>query len=97
MLFTQRLIGQPRIELNAAVQEVPDFGVGSGLNDFELGWRLRYELRRELAPYLGVSWIRKLGEAADFARSEGADAAEYLGPGGPPALVLIANVERSGP
>jgi copper resistance protein B len=74
MLFTQRLIGQPRLEINGAVQEVAEFGIGPGLNELELGWRLRYELRRELAPYLGVSWLRKFGGTADLARAEGAEA-----------------------
>ncbi len=82
LLFSQRLIGQPRFELNAAVQDVPEFGVGSGLNDIGLGWRLRYELRREFAPYLGISWIQRLGGTADLARAEGADTSEFALVGG---------------
>ncbi len=78
----QRLIFQPRFEINAAVQEVPEFGVGSGLNDFELGWRLRYELKREFAPYIGISWTRRVGETADFARAEGAEASDFSLVGG---------------
>ena len=68
LLFTQRLILEPEIELNGAVQSVPEFGVGSGLSDFELGARIRYEFVRELAPYVGISWIRLVGETADMAR-----------------------------
>ncbi len=71
MFVTQRLIAEPRIEANAALQDVPDFGVGSGLNDLELGFRLRYELRREYAPYLGVNWVRRFAGAADLARQAG--------------------------
>ncbi len=74
LLFTQRLIGQPRIELNFAAQDVPELGIGAGLSDVELGFRLRYELRREIAPYIGVSWERRLGDSADFARAAGARA-----------------------
>lgn len=74
ILFTQRLILQPRFETNAAVQSVKRFGVGRGLNDVELGLRLRYEIRREIAPYLGVSWKRSFGETARFARGDGGDA-----------------------
>lgn len=74
ILFTQRLILQPRFETNAAVQTVRRFGVGRGLNDVEAGLRLRYELRREFAPYIGVSWRRSFGETARFLRSEGRDA-----------------------
>lgn len=67
----QRLIAQPRVEANAALQDVPDFGVSTGLNDLDLGLRLRYELRREFAPYLGVSWLRRFAGAADAARDGG--------------------------
>ncbi len=71
VLFTQRLILQPRLDLNAALQDVPKFGVGSGLNNVELGLRLRYEIRREFAPYVGVTWIRQIGQTADLSRTAG--------------------------
>lgn len=71
LLITQRLILQPRAEVNLAAQEVRELGVGSGINDVELGLRLRYEFAREFAPYVGVEWERKLGATADFARDEG--------------------------
>lgn len=71
LLFTQRLILQPRTELNAAAQAVPRFGVGSGLNDVELGGRLRYEIRREFAPYIGLAWRRRTGATAALARAAG--------------------------
>lgn len=73
ILITQRLILQPKAELNLAVQDVPEFGIGSGINDLELGLRLRYEISREFAPYVGISWERKLGETAQIARREGGD------------------------
>lgn len=71
LLFTQRLIGQPVFEASAALQDVPEWGVGSGFNDIGLGFRLRYEFVREFAPYIGINWERKLGETADMARAEG--------------------------
>ena len=71
LLLTQRLIVQPRVELSAAVQKVPEFGVGSGLNDVELGARLRYEFRRKFAPYVGVAWHRRTGGTAAMARAAG--------------------------
>ncbi|MEW6353546.1 MAG: copper resistance protein B [Pseudomonadota bacterium] len=71
LLFTQRLILQPRFEINAAAQKAEEFGVGGGLNDIELGLRLRYEIQREFAPYIGVSWTNKFGSTADIAREEG--------------------------
>lgn len=73
LLLSQRLILQPRFETTVALQEVPEYGVGSGFNDIELGLRLRYEIHRKFAPYVGVSWIQLLGETADFAESEGDD------------------------
>ena len=71
VLFTQRLVLEPRIELNASAARVPAFGIGSGITDLELGGRLRYEFYRKLAPYVGVNWERRFGGTADFAREEG--------------------------
>jgi len=77
LLFTQRLVGQPRFETNIAIQKVEKFGVGSGFNNIQLGFRLRYEIRRELAPYIGISWNRQLGQTADFIRQEGGDVSSF--------------------
>ncbi|MBW2065697.1 MAG: copper resistance protein B [Deltaproteobacteria bacterium] len=74
--LTQRLVLQPRFETLFAFQEVEEFGVGQGFNFVGLSARLRYEIRRELAPYLGVTWSRELGETADMAESEGEDLEE---------------------
>lgn len=71
VLLTQRLILQPRFDLNAALQDAPKFGVGSGLNNVELGLRLRYEIRREFAPYVGLTWTRQTGQTADLSRAAG--------------------------
>ena len=76
LLLTQRLVAQPRIETNVALQRVEDWGVGAGLNDVELGFRLRYEIRREIAPYVGVNWTTRYFDTADFARDEGGSASE---------------------
>lgn len=73
ILLTQQLVLQPSVELNLAAQQVEKLGIGSGLTDVELGLRLRYEIVREFAPYIGVSWERKVGRTADFAREEGED------------------------
>lgn len=67
LLLTQRLILQPAIEINAALSSDSGRGSGSGINDIEAGLRLRYELHRKFAPYLGINWERKLGETADLA------------------------------
>jgi copper resistance protein B len=69
--ITQRLILQPRVELNFAAQDVPEARIGSGLSDAELGLRLRYQIRREFAPYIGLSYDRKVGDTARYARADG--------------------------
>lgn len=71
VLLSQRLVLQPRLEANAALQSREEFGIGSGLNDVELGLRLRYEIRREFAPYIGATYAESFGGSADFARREG--------------------------
>jgi len=73
LLLSQRLILQPRLDTGIAVQEVEAYGVGQGFTDIELGLRLRYEIRRQFAPYIGITWNRKLGETADLAEAEGSD------------------------
>ena len=70
---TNRLILQPRAELNFAAQNTPETRTGSGLSNAELGLRLRYEIRREFAPYIGVAGDRKAGKTADYARARGED------------------------
>ncbi len=70
-LLTQRLILQGRFETNVAVQRVERFTTGSGLNNLEFGVRLRYEIRREFAPYVGFSLDRSFGETATLVRQEG--------------------------
>lgn len=73
LLLTQRLILQPRLEFDAAADAVPEYGVGDGLGSTEAGLRLRYEIRREFAPYIGISWTGLHGETADFAETAGGD------------------------
>ncbi len=71
LLFTQRLILSPEVELNAYGYNDQDSGVGSGLADIETGLRLRYEIGREFAPYLGINWNKKYGKKADYAATAG--------------------------
>lgn len=72
LLFTQRLVLTPELEINLYGQDDADTGTGSGLSDVAFGLRLRYEVRREFAPYVGVNWSKAFGSSADFARAEGA-------------------------
>lgn len=72
-MFTQRWILSPDVEINLHGKDDPDTGTGSGLSDIEVGLRLRYEIRREIAPYIGINWSSKFGQTADFARAAGSD------------------------
>jgi copper resistance protein B len=71
LLFTQRLILTPDIEVNFYGKKDPELGLGSGLSELEAGLRLRYEIRREFAPYIGINWIKLFGGTADFAAGAG--------------------------
>ena len=76
ILLTNRLILQPTAELNFYGKNDPQRGIGSGLSNTEAGLRLRYEIRREIAPYIGVTWNRTYGKTADYANDEGEDRSE---------------------
>jgi copper resistance protein B len=65
LLLTQRLILQPQGEAELYSKSEPRRDIDSGLSHLELGIRLRYEIRRELAPYIGVIWVRRQGAPAD--------------------------------
>jgi len=71
VLITNRLILQPQFELNFYNKSDPSRGIGSGLSELDTGLRLRYELSRKFAPYIGVAYAGKFGQTADFARAEG--------------------------
>lgn len=76
LLLTNRLILQPLVEIRAFGKDDPERGVGSGLSTTEAGLRLRYEWRREFAPYIGVTWNRRWGDTAGFSRLDGAEVEE---------------------
>ncbi len=76
LLFTQQWILTPEIEVNLYGKDDAATGKGSGLSDVELGLRLRYEFRREFAPYIGISWTKQYGDSADFARADGDQVSE---------------------
>jgi copper resistance protein B len=75
-LLTQRLIAEPEVEVNAALQAVPRFGISRGINDYEMGVRFRYEFRREIAPYVGLSRSRRVGGSTNLTRAYGDPASE---------------------
>ena len=71
LLFTQKLILEPTIEINIYGKQDPRRGLGSGLSDASAQLRLRYEIRREFAPYIGIEWSRKFGGTKTLARMAG--------------------------
>ncbi len=73
VLLSQRLVLQPRLEINGAFQKDEAIGIAAGLNDVELGGRLRYEIRREFAPYIGVTWKESIGATHRLTVREGGD------------------------
>lgn len=79
ILLTQRLVLQPKVEFDLAASDDEPTGVGAGLSAIEAGLRLRYEIEREFAPYIGVQWERKFGKTASFSREEGEDTNDLAG------------------
>jgi copper resistance protein B len=75
--ITQRLILQPRAELNFAAQNMRETRTGAGLSDAEIGLRLRYDIRREFAPYVGVQYRRAFGNTRHFLREAGEEASGW--------------------
>jgi len=73
MLLTQKWILAPEIEVNFHSKEDLITGVGSGLSDSQIGLRLRYEFKREFAPYIGINWNKKHGNTATLAKNSGAE------------------------
>ncbi|MEO8223774.1 MAG: copper resistance protein B [Gammaproteobacteria bacterium] len=71
VLLTNRLLLTPRLEVQAYGRDDETNGIGSGLAEIAVGLRLRYEIRREFAPYVGAEWTRKTGDTAGFARQAG--------------------------
>ena len=71
LLITRRWVIQPRLDLNAAFQKNTPRNLATGFNDIEVGLRLRYDLTRQFAPYVGVEWRRILGATAGLALRTG--------------------------
>jgi len=77
LLLTNRLILQPRVELNAYSKDDPRNRIGKGLSQGEAGLRLRYEITRQFAPYVGHIWSRSFGDTADLIEASGRPASDH--------------------
>jgi copper resistance protein B len=71
LLLTQKLVLQPRVEVNGYGKSDEARGIGAGLSEAQAGLRLRYEFTRQFAPYIGVERTGKFGQTANLARAEG--------------------------
>ena len=71
LLLTNRLILQPLVELNVSARTIPSAKSARGLSTLNAGLRLRYEFRREVAPYVGVTWDRSFFGTADYQKAAG--------------------------
>ncbi len=76
LMLTQKLVLSPEVEFTAYGKSDEKMGVGSGFSSAEAGLRLRYEVQREFAPYIGVNFSKKFGQTADFAKAEGESASD---------------------
>ncbi len=65
-LFTQKLILTPSLEADFYTKDDVELGIGSGLSNIEAGLRLRYEIKREFAPYIGITWEKTFGNTRDY-------------------------------
>jgi copper resistance protein B len=89
VLLTNRLILQPSYEMNIYSQDDESRGRGRGISDTELGLRLRYEVRREFAPYIGVSWTSCTEQRPTWRKRERRKRQSDSFPGGRKNLVLM--------
>lgn len=68
---TQKVIVQPRAEIDLSAEDIPELGIGSGLSEASLGLRLRYQISPLISPYIGVEYEHAFGDTRDFRRAEG--------------------------
>lgn len=71
ILLTNRLIAQPQIEMNFYTKEDTSRAVGRGLSELDTGLRVRYEISRKFAPYVGFAYTQQCGGTAGLVRREG--------------------------
>ena len=73
LMLTQKWVLAPEVKVNWFSKDDDDLDIGSGFADIEAGLRLRYEITRQIAPYIGIHYERLLGNTRDIARAEGED------------------------
>lgn len=76
--ITQRLVLQPRAELGFSAQDIPERDLGAGMTDANFDLRLRYEIKRQFAPYVGILYQFLVGETKNIADAAGADTEQFF-------------------
>ena len=70
LLLSQKLILSSSLEADFYTQEDSKMQISSGLSSLEAGLRLRYEIKREIAPYIGITWEKSMGEESQESPSD---------------------------
>lgn len=78
LILSQRLILQPRAEIALSASDIPEREIGAGVSQIDAGLRLRYEIKREFAPYIGIEWHQRFGQTADYIEAEGGESGEAV-------------------
>ncbi len=78
-MFTQKLILTPSFGFNIYSKDDLDIDIGGGLSDISMGLRLRYEFRREFAPYIGISWSKDYGKTLYLLNISGESVKDFRG------------------
>jgi len=76
LMLTQKWVLAPEIELNWYRDDDDELAIGAGFADLEAGIRLRYEITRQFAPYIGVNYESLLGDTRDLARDNDAETSD---------------------
>lgn len=76
IMLTQKWVLAPEIELNWYSDDDEELAIASGFAEVEAGIRLRYEITRQLAPYIGVNYESLLGDTRDLADDAGEETSD---------------------
>jgi copper resistance protein B len=76
LMLTRKWVLAPEIELDWYSDDDEDLAIASGLAELEAGIRLRYEVTRQFAPYIGVNYESLLGDTRDLARDRDAETSD---------------------
>jgi len=71
ILVTQRIILAPAFTMDVYNKDDPEYGIGSGVSETEIGLRLRYAIRKNFLPYIGINWVQQYGDTAELSRLSG--------------------------